>query len=294
MAQPLGAEAAGEPLRVCMAEDNPPLSRLAKGAMAGLDVRIATEVAAHLGRALVVVPFDTAYEKESSLAHEVNALLSSAVCEAASGFPLIAADLGAPSRVSARVPDHPGAPRRRERPFVALKPLAASRAYQGVAIGAVMRAPALECNSLAELQSQAQWRVGAVGGTMAGTLALMWQRGALGPQLVSLSQGEDALAALAAGRVDVALVPIAQFDGWRLAHTAPLALAGWRKALDVNLGFVTLASNASLREAFDAVIARALADGRLEGWAGAEGATWLPPRVPDVSNGPDLSRLLAE
>lgn len=289
------ASAASEPLRVCMAEENPPLSRLANGVMKGLDLRIAREVAAELRRELVVVPFDTAYEKESSLAHEVNALLSSGVCEATSGFPLLVGDLGPPSRASARGPDHPGAPRKRERSFVPLQPLSASRAYQGVAIGAAMREPADPWSSLTELSERPHWRVGAVSGTMAGTVALMWRHGAIRSQLVSLSQGESALDALAAGKVDVALVPIGQFDGWRLAHTKPsLALAGWRKPLEVNLGFVTLTSNESLRKTIDMVISSALADGRLEGWATAEGATWLPPHAPEVSNGLTLMQLLAD
>lgn len=295
MALQCNASAASEPLRVCMAEENPPLSRLANGTMTGLDLRIAREVAAVLRRELVVVPFDTTYEKESSLAHEVNALLSSGVCEATSGFPLLAGDLGPPSRASSRTADYPGAPRKRERPFVPLKPLSPTRAYQGVAIGAAMRAPADSWSSLTALSERPHWRVGAVSGTMAGTVALMWRHGALRSQLVSLSHGESALDALAAGRLDVALVPIAQFDGWRLAHARPsLTLAGWRKPIDVNLGFVTLASNESLRNAIDAVISSALADGRLEGWATAEGATWLPPRTPDVSNGPTLVQLVAD
>ena len=252
-----GLVQAAPPLKVCMAADNAPLSRVADGAPRGLDVQLAHAAAAALGRELVVVPFETSYEKESTLAHEVNALLSSGVCEAVTGFPLLAADLGAPSRPSARVPDHPGAPRRRDRPYVPLGSLAASRAYQGAALGAVMRAPAQEWRSLAELVAQPALRVGTVSGTMAGALALGWRHGALRRQTVSLGQREDALQAVADGKVDVALVPLAQFDGWRLAHPgATLQLTGWRKPLGVNLGVVTLASQQVVRAAFDTAIGR--------------------------------------
>ena len=85
-------------LTVCMADDNAPLSHLVtvkgQAQVRGLDQRIAAAVASDLGRALVVLPFDTSYEKESPLGHEVNALLSSGLggprSTASSGKPLAA------------------------------------------------------------------------------------------------------------------------------------------------------------------------------------------------------------
>ena len=79
-------------------------------------------MASALGRELGVLPFDTSYEKESTLSHQVNALLPSGLCEAASGFPLLTVDLGPPSRATARTPDYPGAKRMRDRPFVPFVP----------------------------------------------------------------------------------------------------------------------------------------------------------------------------
>ena len=97
---------AAEPLTVCMAENNPPLSyeRLPDDAstLTGLDVRVAEAIADKLGRPLRLVPFESKREGDSTLSHEVNALLSSGVCEMASGFALFASDLGAPSRPTAR------------------------------------------------------------------------------------------------------------------------------------------------------------------------------------------------
>ena len=72
----LGAPASAVPLTVCMAADNPPLSWQAGGTARGLDVRIAAALAQAVGRELVVLHFDTSYEKESALTNEVNALLS--------------------------------------------------------------------------------------------------------------------------------------------------------------------------------------------------------------------------
>ena len=126
------------PLTVCVAEDNEPLSYVHEGKPRGFDVRIAQAIADEMGRPLRIVPFETEYERESTLAREVNALLSSQVCELASGFPLLREDIGVPSG-PARTPDYPGAKRFRERPFVPLQPLSASRPYQGMALVAVVR-----------------------------------------------------------------------------------------------------------------------------------------------------------
>ena len=48
---------------------------LVAGQARGLDVRIAQAAADALGRPLKLVPFETTYEKESTLTHEVAALL---------------------------------------------------------------------------------------------------------------------------------------------------------------------------------------------------------------------------
>ena len=55
-------------LTVCMAENNPPLSYRVAGDSRGLDVRVAEAIAAELQRALKVVPFESKYEHESTLA----------------------------------------------------------------------------------------------------------------------------------------------------------------------------------------------------------------------------------
>ena len=86
--------AVAQPLTVCMAEDNPPLSYAVKGETRGLDVRLAQALAAELQRELRIVPFESKLEGETTLSQEVNALLSSSVCELASGFSLLAGDLG--------------------------------------------------------------------------------------------------------------------------------------------------------------------------------------------------------
>jgi len=294
----LAAPLRAAPLTVCVAEDNAPLSYLVRGQARGLDLRIAQAAAAALGRPLAVVPFETAYEKESTLAHEVNALLSSGVCEAVSGFPLLREDLGPPTRPSARTPDYPGAKRKRERPYVTLGPLAASRAYQGAALGLVVAGPAESVATLADLAALDDGgarKLGVTTGTLAGSVAQTWRHGVLRKRLLTVSQREEVLDAVADGRAAAALLPLARFDGWKLAHRdSPLRATAWRRPLEINLGFVTLDGATEVRAALDRVIEAARADGSLARWAAEEGVSWTPPTTPEVGNGPSLASLAAD
>ena len=286
------------PLTVCMAADNAPLSWQSGSTARGLDLRIATALAQAVGRELVVLPFETSYEKESGLTNEVNALLSAGLCDAASGFPLLASDLGPAARPTSRTPGYPGAKRPRERPFVPLGTLVASRAYLAVSLGLVQRAGSPPLAQLTGLADLGERRLGAVSGTLASAVALGWKQGALRSKVVSLSLREDVLAELAkpsGSRIDVAFVPLALYDGWQLTHPgSPLVAADYRRPIGINLGFVTLAPATELRAALDKVIADALADGSLARWAREEGVSWSAPVAPDVSRGPSLAELTAD
>lgn len=285
-------------LTVCVAADNPPLSHLVAGQLRGLDLRIAQAAASALARPLKVVPFETAYEKESTFTHEVAALLAAGVCDAVSGFPLVVGEFGAPTRDSSRTPDYPGARRKRERPYIPLQAIAPSRGYISAVLGVVLPAGALPLASLNDLGER---RLGAVAGTLGGAVAMGWKFGALRNRVVTLNQRENPLDELArppagpAPRFDAVLTPLALFDGWRVQHPgATLEAAAWRRPLGMNLGFVTLASDATVRPAFDAAIGAALADGSLARWAAEEGVTWSPPEAPDVGRGPSLLQLMSD
>jgi ABC-type amino acid transport substrate-binding protein len=269
------------PLRVCMAEGNAPLSHRVGKEPRGLDVAIAQAIASDTGRSLQVVFFESEFERETTLAQEVNALLSSGVCELTSGYALFAADLGAPSRPRARTPDHQGAKPRRQRPFVDLGKLAATRAYYASAMGVVTRDSSLRVETLADLQGQ---RVGAISGTLAGSALAVYRNGLLLKGLVTLSQRDNLLAALEAGRFDATLTPLNRYDAYRLSHpSTPLVRTAYVHPLRFNLGFVGLETEPEPLAAADRVIAQALASGDLERWAVAAGATWVRPAHPDIN-----------
>ena len=281
---------AAPPLTVCMAENNPPLSYRVEGELRGLDLLVAQAIASELGRTLQVVPFESKYEADSTLSHEVNALLSSGVCELASGFPLLANDLGSPSRPTARVPDYPGAKRPPLRPWVPLGTLVPGLAYHVVALGLLVREPARESASLAD---PGDARIGVTAGTLAGTAVTLYHNGRLRAQLVSLSQNQDALAQLDLGHVDATLASLDRYDAWRLTHPGSgVRRASYVHPLRINIGMVARTEATQVLAATNRVIERALADGQLERWSAVTGTTWIAPVEPQVGHAIGLPDLL--
>lgn len=287
--------AAAQPLTVCMAEANAPLSYRAADAShetRGLDLPLAQAIAEELKRPLQVVLFESKYDADSRLTDEVNALLSSGVCELASGFPLIASDLGAPSRPTARVPDHPGAKRMPLRAWVPLGTLVPSHAYHAVALGLVVRDGARDAATLA---NPGDARIGVTAGTLAGTAVSLYRNGKLRAQLVSVSANKDALDELDAGRIDATLVSLDRYDAWRLTHPgSALRRAAYVHPLRINIGFVTRADAPELVAAANRVIDRSLADGALARWSATGGASWIVPTDPQVSAPIGLAELAGE
>jgi ABC-type amino acid transport substrate-binding protein len=281
------------PLKVCMAEDNPPLSYAVKGSPQpqGFDVRVAQAIAAAQARPLAIILFESKFEQESTLSQEVGALLASGVCDLASGFPLIASDLGAPSRPTARVPDYPGAPRRASRAWVPLVPIAATLAYHATALTVATRDRALTVNRLDDLQSL---RIGANAGSLAGAILMMHKGGSLRSKVVSLSREESALAKLEAGDFDAAMVSSDQLDAWKLKHPASLLVRSpYQHPLRINLGMVARADAAELVSAVNTTIAQAKTDGSLQRWAKESGVTWIAPTEPNVRAAVGMADLLA-
>jgi ABC-type amino acid transport substrate-binding protein len=287
------AIAQSAPLTVCIAEDNEPLSYVRDGKPRGFDVRIAQAIADELGRPLRIVPFETEYERESTLAREVDALLSSQVCELASGFPLLREDFGVPIGV-ARTPDFPGAKRFRERPFVTLLQMSPSRPYQGMAlVVASRREVARPVKRLSDLSGL---RIANVAGTLSSALLVMYQNGMLRRNLVSLPQrGDTVFELMAKGQLDAAVVPAGLYDAWHLHHPdGALVKAEYQRPLGINIGFVATAQGSQALQAANRTIERALERGDLARWAAEEGVSWMRPTEPDVSRAPALHQLASD
>lgn len=294
-AQTAAPAAPAPPLTVCVSEDNAPYSFVRKGQVGGFDATLAAAVARELGRELRLVPFEPEVEKESMLTHEVNALLSAGVCELASGFPLLKSDLGAPTRARFKTADHPGAARKRDRPFVELGTLIHSQPYQGTALVVVQRSGLPPAQGLGGLKGR---KIAAVAGTLEGTLIAMYGGGALRDSMVTMGQRDDLWAAMKDGRIDAMLLPTAAVDAQRQRGSGGAAAAdiqlGTPRPLGINLGFVALAPQAGLIAVVDRVIAHSLASGELRRWASEAGLSFVPATAPAVASTLDLAALLAD
>jgi ABC-type amino acid transport substrate-binding protein len=274
-------------LSVCMGEDNAPLSMARKGKLSGFDVKMAEAVAQELGRPLRLVPFESELEQDANFAVEVNALLSAGICDLVSGFPLLAGDLGQPTRLKAKPPDYPGAKRPRDRADVVLGNVIASQPYQGMALQLVQRLDAPMANGLGELRGQ---KIGAVAGTLEGTLIATYQGGALLPGMVSMGKLDDRWDALESGKVDTMLMPSTAWDVYRQRAGSQLRLrAAPPQSLGINLGWVALAGKSELIEAVNRVAAR---EGLLQQWAQEAGLQRLTPTEPAVVRELSLAALL--
>ncbi len=293
------------PLKVCLAEDNAPLSYVVRGSaqkptstevpsqtMQGLDVRVAQAIAVELGRELKLVPFETKYEQETSLAHEVNAMLSSGVCDLASGYMLLQSELGAPTRPTARVPDHPGAPRPPLRKWIALGALAGSEAYHSALLGVVVREPGKPVMSLSDLSGM---KIGAVVGTVEGTALKLYRSGVLKRDIVSVSRGKEVLDMLEASSLDAALVPIDRFDAWRAKNPKnQLRREAYVHPVRFNIGFVARADTPDVMAAANKVISAARTNGDLQRWTESAGSTWTVPGLPNIGAAVGLADLIRE
>ena len=286
-----------------MAAGNAPLSHELQGQARGLDVRIAEAAAAQLGRPLRVVFFDTEYEKESSLGHEVNALLSSGVCaRRPAAFPwwppTWAHPAGpAPARPTTQAPN--GAASGPSSPWASWWP-AGRTSRPRWAWCVVRRRPAHPPpeDSLQSLAGKPDMMLGVTTGTLAGTVAMTWRFGALRNRLVTVGQRDDL--ARPPGRV-----PTRASSGrwclWRclMAGAWRTRRPGWRPANGdgpsvSTWALVTLKVQSEVRRALDLVISDGLADGRLQRWATEEGLSWSAPAAPDVGHGPSLASLAAD
>ena len=281
-----------------MCEDNAPLSYIVKGEPRSLDVRLAQAVADELRKPLKIVPFESKYDQDSTLSQEVNAMLSSGMCDIASGFSMLASDLGPPTRATERVPGCLGAKRPSLRAWVPLRTLVASRAYHPMAMGLMVRDPARDNATLAE---PGDARIGEVTGALAGTVVSMYRSGKLRKQVVSLSQHQDVLEQLEAGRFDATLVAVDRLDAWRISHPGTaLRRAAHVHPFRINIGFVTVAGTADTTDATEVLAApnhvldRALANGDLQRWSAQAGVTWVEPATPQVGAAFGLAALVQQ
>jgi ABC-type amino acid transport substrate-binding protein len=276
------ASRAQQPLTVCMAENNPPLSWKSKNNSGGFDVLLAQALADELKRPLQILWFEPELDKESSLTLEVNALLSAGLCDLVSSYMLYAPALGAPIAGKARPPDHEGAKRKREREFVRLGNLIASDAYLASPL-AIVLGPNAKDKTIDSLDALRGLRIGTIASSLGGVLLAGYKNGVLRSQVQSLGLNDDVFAELEKGSFDVAFAPLNKFDAYRNNHpNTALAASGYLHPFRFNLGFVAREEQRELINALNRFLAAAGGQNRLERLAQEAKLTYVAPAAPLV------------
>lgn len=277
-----GVAAHSSQLRVCLDTDAPPYSTKRGEIEKGFDLSLARTLAQRLNRTLRTQWFESEFERESSLARDVNALLSADRCDIVASYPLFAGGIG-PARVPlAPLPRLAGGGGGKRSMPVRLGVLIVSHAYQFVPLEVIL-GPDHPERKIAGLADLPGLRLGAASGTLAGAILLAYGSGRYAKDVVSLPIGGNVLAALEEGRFDAALVERHRFDAYRKGHPqTKLIASGYRHPLGFNMGFAALDRDAALVEEVDKAIATMLKDGTLPELARSVEMTFVPPRAPEL------------
>jgi ABC-type amino acid transport substrate-binding protein len=275
-----GAAAQSSDLRVCLDADAPPYSMKRGEIEEGFDLSLTKAVALRLNRTLRTQWFESEFERESSLARDVNALLSADRCDVVAGYPLFVGGIG-PARVPfAPLPPLVGGGGGKRSTPVRLGTLIISRAYQFVPLEVILgpEHAGLKITSLADL---AGLRLGAAAGTLGGAIVLAYRNGRYANDVVSLPVGGNVLAALEEGRFDAVLVERHRFDAYRkIRPQTKLAASAYRHPLGFNMGYAALDRDQALVDEIDKAIATMLGEGMLPELARDAQMTFVPPRSP--------------
>jgi ABC-type amino acid transport substrate-binding protein len=287
------AVASGEPLKVCLDEDLPPLSLHRRGKPdSGFDVALAQAVAARLGRPLKIQWFESKLDEDSSPALEANALLSDGRCSLVGSYVLTKDSLVVPGVKTAKMPDFDGATRDDRRRRIPLGVLAPSQPYIYSSLTVVL-GPKARDRRISGVGDLAGLRIGIESGTLADAILMTFANGKLIDNITHLVPGRsDLLGALERGDFDATLLDLRRFDAWRAAHPeTTLAASGYYYPIGANRGYVGLASEPDLLAEVNNALTALQGAGTIAGLAQAAGLTWLPPREPAISGEISLKAL---
>lgn len=279
-------------LRVCLNENLPPYSVRQGDRGSGFDVLVAEGLAKRLGRPFAAQWFESRLDADSSPKIEANALLSDGRCALLGGYPLSKDALGKPGVEDGRLPDFAGARPADRRRRVSLGTLAATRPYHFAALTVVLggKATARPIAKLADLDGM---RLAVEGGSLADAILMSFEGGRYISNITHFVPGRGELwPALERGDYDATLVIVHRFDAYRISHPdTAIKLSGFYLPVGFNMGFVALASEASLIGRVNAALDTMLDDGEPASFARAAHMTYLPPRQPDVLDSITMSDL---
>lgn len=276
------APARADALRVCLAENIPPLSWKDADKAEGFDLLVARAVAQRLGRTLIVQWFESKADSDNNSAQQADALLSDGHCQLVGGYPLFAGALGEPMAERSRLPDYEGAKPEDRRRWVRLDTMVASRAYRFAPL-AVVLGPSLAGRDIGSLGDLKSLRLGVEEGTLADAILMTYGGHMLVDRIQHVVPGRGLFERLERGDYDATLVELHRLDAYRARHPeSKVSSSGHYHSIGFNIGFVGLASEAPLMSEVNAAIDDMLAKSEMPALAKEAGLTYLPPRQPDV------------
>ena len=278
------ARAAGEPLKICLEEDLPPLSAHHRGTPdSGFDVALAKAIADRLGRPVKIQWFESKLDEDSSPALEANALLSDGRCSLVGSYALTKDSLVVPGVKTAKLPDFEGATRDDRRRRVPLGVLVPSQPYIYSALTVVLGPKARE-RHIDGVGDLAGLRLAIESGTLADTILMTFDKGRLIDDITHVVPGrDDLIGAVDRGDFDATLLDLRRFDAYRAAHPdTRLAASGYYYPIGANRGYVGLASDPDLLAAVNKALSGLQADGTIADLGRTAGLTYLPPREPAI------------
>ena len=293
LATATAAHADGDPLKVCLDENLPPLSLHQRGKPdSGLDVALAQAVADRLGRPFKIQWFESKLDESSSPALEANALLSDGRCALVGSYVFTRDSLVVPGVKTAKLPDFEGATRDDRRRRIPVGVLAPSQPYAYAPLTVVLgeKARGRKVSGVGDL---AGLRIAIESGTLGDAILMTFEKGRLIDSITHLVPGrDDLLGALDRGDFDATLLDLRRLDAYLAAHPdTRLAASGYFYPIGANRGYVGLASDPALIVAVNKALSDLQAAGTMAELARAAGLTYLPPVEPAIL-GDELLKVL--
>ncbi|MBR0896649.1 transporter substrate-binding domain-containing protein [Bradyrhizobium tropiciagri] len=284
LAMTAAAHAAGEPLKVCLDEDLPPLSAHHRGKPdSGFDVSLAQAIAERLGRPLKIQWFESKLDEDSSPALEANALLSDGRCALVGGYALTTDSLKVPGVTTAKLPDFDGATRDDHRRRIPIGVLVPSQPYIYSPMTVVLGPKAKE-RKITNIGDLTGLRLTIESGTLGDAILMTFDKGKLIEDITHLVPGRsDLLGELERGEYDATLLDLRRFDAYRAEHPdTKITASGYYYPIGANRGYVALETDKALLEAVNKVLSDLQTKGTIAELGKTAGLTWLAPREPII------------
>lgn len=278
-------------LTVCLARNSGVMSGLRSSGGTGFDYRVSLAIAEQLGLELTPVWFEVDIDKEVNATETTYAMLAHGLCDLVPAHPLYENAVGAPSEPHGLLPrwvglheeqdPDTGHRRTKKTPLVALRNVAVSHPYYRTEIGLVYAKGTPEPKDLQSLGSR---RLAIQSTTLSGGIVHMQAPEETRARSITFTPGKKFLWELEAGKADVAIVDVADYDAHLKQNPiSRLKLARWRHPIGFDIGIAALEENAALLQRVNGSLDALLADGTIERLAEAEGLHYSAPKSAEIA-----------